>query len=67
MQRKKFKPNVDKVKHGLIEREISHFGSKRARVTVCVRRIQFWFDSLLCLGFSLFKWEGRKKRMEKES
>ena len=28
MQRENFKPNVDKVKHGLIESERSHFGSK---------------------------------------
>ena len=31
------------------------------------RMSQFWFDSLLCLGFSLFKWEGRKKRKKKEA
>ena len=31
------------------------------------RRSQFWFDSLLCLGFSLLKWEGRKKRTKKKA
>ena len=31
------------------------------------RRSQFWFNSLLCLGFFLFKWEGRKKRRKKKS
>ena len=31
------------------------------------RRSQFWFDSLLFLGFSLFKWEGRKKRRKKKA
>ena len=51
MQRENFKPNVDKAKHGLIEREISHFGSKEAKVTVCVRRSQFWFDPLHFLVF----------------
>ena len=31
------------------------------------RKSQFWFDSLLCLGFSLFKWEGRKKIRKKKA
>ena len=45
MPRENFKPNVDKTKHGLIEREISHFGSKGARVTVCGRESHFWVSN----------------------
>ena len=47
-------------------REISHFGSKGARVTVCVRKKPIWFDFLFCLGFYLLKREEKNRRKKKE-